>query len=209
MKYKLLVLCFVTIMLLFVLFVFWYVPSDASLRFQLQDVQKSYETSQGRERKQQKEYDDAAAAIPETEAEIAGIKPKSEAAQQEVTELKEQRKQNMTKSLRLILLLVTAFALLFMVLSLLNYIHMKNNLADLTDQLALSRQTWEKIAEEKVELQGILKTKKEELKEVELSLSEATERAKTLRNEIEILQQEIEVLQLLKSLVNTPCITWW
>ena len=93
MKYKLLVLCFVTIMLLFVLFVFWYVPSDASLRFQLQDVQKSYETSQGRERKQQKEYDDAAAAIPETEAEIAGIKPKSEAAQQEVTELKEQRKQ--------------------------------------------------------------------------------------------------------------------
>ncbi len=101
----------------------------------------------------------------------------------------------MTKSLRLILLLVTAFALLFMVLSLLNYIHMKNNLADLTEQLALSRQTWEKIAEEKVELQGILKTKKEELKEVELSLSEATERAKSLRNEIEILQQEIEVLK--------------
>ena len=93
MKDKPLVLCFVAVMMLFVLFVFWYLPSDASLRFQLQDVGKSYETSQGRERKQQKEYDDAAAAIPETEADIAAIQPKAEAAQQEVTELKEQRKQ--------------------------------------------------------------------------------------------------------------------
>ena len=52
----------------------------------------------------------------------------------------------MTKSLRLILLLVIAAALLFMVLSFLNYIHMKNDLADLTDRLAVSRETWEKIA---------------------------------------------------------------
>lgn len=101
----------------------------------------------------------------------------------------------MTKSLRLILLLVIAFALLFMVLSLLNYFQMKNNLADLNNRLTYSRQTWEKIAEEKVELQGILKTKKEELKEAELSLSEATERAETLRNEIKTLQQEIETLK--------------
>lgn len=93
MKDKPLVLIFTATMLLFVLFLFWYLPSDASLRFQLQDVEKSYETSQGRERKQQKEYDDAAAAIPETEADIAAIKPKSEAAQQKVTELKAQRKQ--------------------------------------------------------------------------------------------------------------------
>ena len=101
----------------------------------------------------------------------------------------------MTKSLRLILLLVIAAALLFMVLSFLNYIHMKNDLDDLTDRLAVSRETWEKIAEEKVELQGILKTKKEELKEAELSLSEATERAKTLRGEIEVQQQEIQTLK--------------
>ena len=46
-----------------------------------------------------------------------------------------------------------------------------------------------------MELQGILKTKKEELKEAELSLSEATERAKTLRGEIEVLQQEIQTLK--------------
>ena len=84
---------FVIIMLLFILFVLWYVPTDSSLRFQLQDVGKSLETSQGRERKQQKEYDEAANAIPDTEAEIARVLPRAEAAQNEVDELKARRKQ--------------------------------------------------------------------------------------------------------------------
>lgn len=84
---------FTVIMLLFILFVFWYIPTDASLNFQLQDVGKSLETSQGRERKQKKEYNEAAKAIPETEAEIARILPLAEAAQQEVTELKTQRRK--------------------------------------------------------------------------------------------------------------------
>ena len=96
---------FVLVMLLFVLFIFWYVPSESSLRFQLQDVGKSLETSQGRERKQQKEYDEAAEAIPETEAEIARVLPLAEAAQKEVNDLKAQRKQlrNEKNELELIL----------------------------------------------------------------------------------------------------------
>jgi len=93
MKNKLLSFTFAMIMLLFVLFVLWYIPSESSLRFQLQDVSKSYETSQGRERKQQKEYDDAASAIPETESAIASIRPLADAAQHEVSELKAQRKK--------------------------------------------------------------------------------------------------------------------
>lgn len=93
MRDKLISFTFIVIMLLFVMFIFWYLPTDAAVRFQLQDVGKSFETSQGRERKQQKEYDDAAAAIPETEAEIANIRPLADAAEQEVAELKKQRKQ--------------------------------------------------------------------------------------------------------------------
>ena len=84
---------FVIIMLLFVLFILWYIPTESSLSFQLQDVGKSLETSQGRERKQQKEYDDAANAIPDTEAEIARVLPLAEAAQKEVDSLKAKRKQ--------------------------------------------------------------------------------------------------------------------
>ena len=90
---NLLLFPFVAIMLLFVLFILWYVPTFSSLRFQLQDVGKSLETSQGRERKQQKEYDEAAAAIPETESDISRVLPLAEAAQKEVDELKAQRKK--------------------------------------------------------------------------------------------------------------------
>ena len=101
----------------------------------------------------------------------------------------------MTKPLRLILLLVMAAAILFMAVGLMNYIKMKTDLSGLQNQLVLSRQAWETTADEKVELQGILKGKKEELKEAELTLSEATERAETLRAEIEQLNKEIDSLK--------------
>ena len=59
----------------------------------LEDVQKSLETSQGRERKQQHEYDETVAAIPETEAELERIRPLAEAAKDEVKALKDERKK--------------------------------------------------------------------------------------------------------------------
>jgi len=101
----------------------------------------------------------------------------------------------MNRSLRIMLLLVIAVALLFMIFSSLRYFHMKKDLSDLQSYLTVSRESWEKTAAEKEELQVILKSKKEELKEAELSLSEATERAETLKSEIDILQNDIEKLK--------------
>ena len=83
---------FSLIMLICVLFIVWYLPSVGSLRFRLEDVRKSLETSQGRERKQQHEYDETVAAIPETEAELEQILPLTEAAKDEVKALKDERK---------------------------------------------------------------------------------------------------------------------
>ena len=84
---------FTLVMLACVLFVVWYVPAVHALRFQLQDVQKSLETSQGRERKQQYEYDKTVASLPEVQAELERIIPLSEAASLEVQTLKEKRKE--------------------------------------------------------------------------------------------------------------------
>ena len=80
-------------MLICVLFIVWYIPSVGNLRFRLADVRKSLETSQGRERKQQHEYDETVGAIPETEAELERILPLAEAAKEEVKALKDERKK--------------------------------------------------------------------------------------------------------------------
>ena len=84
---------FTVIMLVFVFFIAWYLPSSGQLRFRLEDIQKSLETSQGRERKQQHEYDEVVAAIPEIQEELDRMLPLSEAAKQEVKDLKAERKK--------------------------------------------------------------------------------------------------------------------
>ena len=84
---------FSIIMLLFVLFIAWYLPAICEVRFQLDDVGKSLETSRGRERKQQYEYDKVVAAIPEVQAELDSILPLSESAAEEVKKLRAERKQ--------------------------------------------------------------------------------------------------------------------
>ena len=84
---------FSLLMLICVLFLIWYLPAIGERRFRLEDVRKSLETSQGRERKQQYEYDETVAAIPEAEAELMRIAPLAEAAQQEVKALKKERTQ--------------------------------------------------------------------------------------------------------------------
>lgn len=83
---------FSIVMLICVLFVTWYLPAIGQRRFQLDDVRKSLETSQGRERKQQYEYDQTVAAIPETEAELERVLPLAEAAKEEAKALKKERK---------------------------------------------------------------------------------------------------------------------
>lgn len=84
---------FSVIMMVCVLFLLWYVPAVSNRSLVLKDIQKQLETSRGRERKQQYEYDETVSAIPEAEAELERILPLSEAAQQEVKELKKERKK--------------------------------------------------------------------------------------------------------------------
>ena len=84
---------FAVAMLVVVLFLVWYVPAVSQRRFQLQDIQRSLETSQGRERKQQYEYDKVVSEIPEIQAELDLIRPQTEAAEQEVADLKTRRKE--------------------------------------------------------------------------------------------------------------------
>jgi len=64
----------------------------AQTDFQLEDVARSLETSRGRERKQQAEYEEAAAELPRVREELAKVQPLADAAEQEAAELKEKRK---------------------------------------------------------------------------------------------------------------------
>ena len=93
MKKSALPVLFSLVMMFCVLFLIWYLPAVAQLRFDLADTQKSLETSLGRERKQQYEYDETVAAIPVTEAELERLAPLVESAQKEVKELKKERRK--------------------------------------------------------------------------------------------------------------------
>ena len=84
---------FTVVMLVFVLFLVWYIPSVSQRSFLLRDAQQSLETNQGRERKQQYEYDKVSAEIPELRAELDQVLPETEAAQQELETLREQKKK--------------------------------------------------------------------------------------------------------------------
>ena len=84
---------FSLVLMVFVVFLIWYIPSVEARKFQLEDLGKSLETSQGRERKQQYEYDQTVAEIPEVQEKLDLLIPESEAAQQEVDQLKQERKQ--------------------------------------------------------------------------------------------------------------------
>ncbi len=83
---------FVICMLLFCLFMIFSVPVNENLKFQLDDLTLSLETSQGRERKQQHEYEEVLIELPKARSELETLQPLAEAARNEVTELKEQRK---------------------------------------------------------------------------------------------------------------------
>ncbi len=84
---------FAAVMLLCVLIWFALVPMRAVLRFQQDDLALSLETSQGRERKQQYEYEKVTQDLPATRQELAELQPKTDAAVAEVTELKALRKE--------------------------------------------------------------------------------------------------------------------
>ena len=83
---------FVVTMLLISLLLFWYAPLQVNLHFQLEDLALSLDTSRQREAKQQYEYDQVAAQLPITQAELALLQPQADDAAARETELRTQRK---------------------------------------------------------------------------------------------------------------------
>ena len=83
---------FVLIMLAFSLLMAAWVPLRAALDFSMADTALSLETSRGRERKQQMEYDQVLKDLPAAREELAEIRPRAEAAAEQVRLLKEERK---------------------------------------------------------------------------------------------------------------------
>ena len=87
------VVLFTVVMLGSMIFLVWYGPAVSARSFQLEDLEKSLETSQGRERKQQYEYEKVVAEIPELQSELDLVRPQTEEAEQEVSALKAERKK--------------------------------------------------------------------------------------------------------------------
>ena len=84
---------FTCIMLVFVCFMIWYLPAVSSRRFEIADAQLSLDTSRGRERKQQYEYEKAVAGFDPVREELEKIRPQADAASEKVDELKKLRKE--------------------------------------------------------------------------------------------------------------------
>ena len=83
---------FTIVLVLCCLFLVWLVPTRSNLDFQLADIEKSLNTSHGRERKQQYEYDEVVAELPRVRAELAQTQPLADEAAADVAELKAKRK---------------------------------------------------------------------------------------------------------------------
>lgn len=83
---------FSLVMLAFVLFMVWYVPTSAKQSFTLADLELSLDTSRGRERKQQVEYDAVVEELPLVRAELEAIQPDVEEALRIKEDLKAEKK---------------------------------------------------------------------------------------------------------------------
>ena len=92
-KDQILIWVFTGMLLVFCLFLVWFIPTRAELDFSMADTGLSLETSYGRERKQQFEYDEVTAALPLTRTELEETQPLADAAADTVAQLKEERKQ--------------------------------------------------------------------------------------------------------------------
>ena len=70
---------FVIVMGICTLILIWQVPASTSMSFSLSEARLSLETAQGRERKQQAEYDKAFEDIQEAKKQLEDITPQHEA----------------------------------------------------------------------------------------------------------------------------------
>lgn len=92
MKKSPLAVIFLITMLICTLFLIAYVPLRAGLNYSLDDTALQLETSIGREKKQQAEYDEVIAAIPPVTEELAQKKPLADDVSAQSASLKEERK---------------------------------------------------------------------------------------------------------------------
>ena len=92
MKKNGLLVCFVIIMFIVVAFVAWYLPALGKVRFQIEETEKSLETSLGREKKQSYELGKTIACIPVVRMKLDLVSPLADAAHEEVVSLKSERK---------------------------------------------------------------------------------------------------------------------
>ena len=79
-------------MFLFSLFMIVYVPLRSYQRFQIADLELSLETSLGRERKQQYEYDEVTTELPLVRERLQELQPLADEAKAQKSELKDRRK---------------------------------------------------------------------------------------------------------------------
>ena len=86
-------LLFSLVLFCFVVFIVWYIPSVSARIFALEDIGKSLDTSRGRERKQQGEYNQVIAEIPGLQEKLEEILPLLETTEQENKALKSERKE--------------------------------------------------------------------------------------------------------------------
>ncbi len=96
---------------------------------------------------------------------------------------------------RILIFLAMAAAVALMIVLGGRYLGDGKKLTEKQLELETSRETWERIAAEKEELQDELKEVTNELKEAKLTLEESTTRAGELREQIETLKDEIETMK--------------
>ena len=92
---------FVIIMMISCLWLIVWVPLNAYLDFRLSEAAMDLETSQGRERKQDFEYNQVVEAIPLTRQELDEAQPRADSLLQEVTDLKASIKELRAENKRL------------------------------------------------------------------------------------------------------------
>ena len=101
----------------------------------------------------------------------------------------------MSKSLKFFLCAAMIAALALMVFCGLHYRSLGKQLVSAQTAMDESMASWNQINAEKLILKDELDQKNSELREAELSLSELTEKAETLKKDIAALQQEIDSLK--------------
>ena len=95
------------------------------------------------------------------------------------------------KIMNLLLCLALVAALALMGALFLHYRSLGSRLADLQSQVSVSMAAWKQTDAAKLDLQKERDELKDSLKEAKLSLTEAQDRAKSFREDIKSLEQEI------------------